>query len=147
MDGTELKERLHGFPKEMQKEIRWIAQSFDWWDKIDPDGINIIDYMEITEEHYKIGGWITQVRNKLNKGIAIIALQKPPGRSEGTGGRVTKDKARLYLAIDFNRIEVVKGKNWRGTVRNTDPNGMVASFDLIKGRFEQTGLWTTPLKV
>lgn len=145
MDGTELKQRLFHFPQDMKSKIRWINQSFDWWDKIDPDGINIIDYMEITEEHYKIGGWITQVRNRLNKGIAIIALQKPPGRSEGTGGRVTRDKARLYVAIDFNRIEIVKAKNWWGTARDIDCNGFVADFVIEKGRFVQSGTWIKPV--
>jgi hypothetical protein len=48
--------------------------------------------MEINREFYAIGGMIDQIFQKLNKGVAIIAIQKAPGETHARGGAFTLEK-------------------------------------------------------
>jgi len=141
MGESELKRRLSFFSTPLQefKKVEWIDRAKDWWDLVEPEAINIIDYMEIHEEHYKISGWIKKIFDKLTTGIAILALQKPAGRQLGVGGSSTLDKSRLYLSVDFDKITMVKAKNW---ATNINPNGLSISYELHQGiHFTSDSTW------
>ena len=72
-----------------------------------------------------------KIFDKLEKGIAIIAIQKNKGRDDGLGGARSIEKARLYLSMRPGVIKIVKAKNWvSGTV---NPNGLEKQFKLAKG--------------
>lgn len=124
-------------------KFRAIERSSNFADVIDPDGFNVIDYMEIYDEFWKIGGWIRDIHQKLNKGIAIIALQKKTTTKKnqqdfGRGGELTLEKPRLYMAMDRGKIKIVKAKIWRNHERN--PNGLIRDFNIISGwKFKPKG--------
>lgn len=124
-------------------KFRAIERSSNFADVIDPDGFNVIDYMEIYDEFWKIGGWIRDIHQKLNKGIAIIALQKKTTTKKnqqdfGRGGELTLEKPRLYMAMDRGKIKIVKAKIWRNHERN--PNGLIRDFNIINGwKFKPKG--------
>lgn len=108
-------------------------------DLIKPDVINVIDYMEIYDQFWKIGAMIKEVHDKLNKGIAVIALQKSKGQYMGRGMEFSGEKPRLYLAMDSGRMTIVKAKNWKTDV---NPNGMIHDFKLVQGsEFIPMGFW------
>lgn len=141
MGKSELKTRLVKFDKNINS---WKFHSYeragDFADVIRPDAINIIDFLEIYQEHYLIGQWIKNIYDKLNKGIAIIAIQKKPGASVGVGGVTTLEKARLYLTMDAGTLKIEKGKNWANEMIN--PNGMFVTFKLVQGcKFIQSDDW------
>jgi hypothetical protein len=143
------KRKIHYFSSEMgSSELRLRLQNFkdlslkDWSfhpyerasnfaDVIRPNDINIIDYMEIHEEHYKIGQWIKDIFDRLDKGIAIIAIQKKPGASAGVGGNTTLEKPRLYLTMEGNKIKIEKAKSFAQS--HINPNGAELSFKLVDG--------------
>ncbi len=89
-------------------------EHFDnYQDIIQPDAINIIDYLDPGENPYFIGVLIDQIRKKLNKGIAVVAIQKGIStwvdkagkkqysyREYGTGGQYSEHRARLVLHFD-----------------------------------------------
>lgn len=135
MGGAELKERLQNFnermPFKMWERCTFIERSIDFDIAIRPNDINIIDFLEIHDEFYKIGGFIKKIFDKLDKGIAIIAIQKNKGRDEGIGGARSIEKARLYLSMRPGVIKIVKAKNWVSGLIN--PNGMEKQFKLAKG--------------
>ncbi|MFH1642558.1 MAG: bifunctional DNA primase/polymerase [Nanoarchaeota archaeon] len=146
MGAIELRRRLSKFntPLGEFEKAEWIDRATDWWDLIEPEGINIIDYMEIHEEHYKIGAWIKKIFDKLTTGIAIIALQKPAHRELGVGGATTLEKARLYLSVDFDKITMVKVKNW---ATNINPNGLSIPYELLQGvHFISDSKWLKEIK-
>ena len=97
-----------GVPK-----FRVIKRYRDYQDVMDPDGINIIDYLLI-EDSTMVGMAIKSIQEKLRNGIAVIALQKPPGRDMGYGGFPTISAASLYLSIDYQKLKVVKAKDCNG---------------------------------
>jgi len=140
MGASELKIRLNQFPENLIKYNPWnftaVGRSSNFADVIQPDAMNIIDFMEVYDEFYKIGGWIRDIHSKLKSGIAIIAIQKKASTKSfnqqfGRGGELTLEKPRLYLSMDRGRIEIVKAKIWKN--HDVNPNGMVRKFNLIGG--------------
>jgi len=65
------------------------------------NGIVIIDYLEpLGEKGYAgIEETITEIRESLDQGIAIINLQKTTGNEYARGGEGTSSKARLYITL------------------------------------------------
>jgi hypothetical protein len=140
MGQPELRSRLGYFPHEFRdwKKMKFLVRSNNFADVVDPDGINIIDYLEIHDNFYLVGQHIKDIFDRLNKGLAFIAIQKPTGRDTALGGERSLDKARLYLSLDrpgadheFNLARIVKAKNWRDPTRN--PNRLQLSYKLVKG--------------
>ena len=74
-------------------------KTHDYADDIDPDGMNIVDFIEIYDDFYRIGVEIKKIFDKLTTGCAIIALQKKHGETFGRGGEFTLEKARLALSL------------------------------------------------
>jgi hypothetical protein len=146
MGEMELRSRLSKFGtpglQEFQK-VHWWERSSDFADVVRPDAVNVIDFLEITEDFWKIGTWIKQIHDRLKKGIAVIAIQKKRGAEMGRGGHVTLEKPRLYLNMEPGKVKIVKGKNWRDEENN--PNGQELTFKLVKGcNFKIESLWAKP---
>jgi hypothetical protein len=69
---------------------------------IDPDGINIIDYMKINDDFYKVGDSLERVHSRLNKGIAVVFFQKDPHAKHLLGKSFPEHLARLAMMIDID---------------------------------------------
>lgn len=142
MGGAELKERLQNFdfPLENWRDVKFIERASDFSTAIRPDGLNIIDFLEIHDEFYKVGALIKDIFDKLTTGLAVIAIQKNKGRDEGLGGQRSLEKPRLYMAMEPGKLKIVKAKNWLNPTMN--PNGMCMEFKLAKGcYFKGSGTW------
>ncbi len=133
MGASELQGRLKKFnlPISEWKKVVWKERADDFASMIRPNAINIIDFLEVHEDFFKVGLFIKQIFDKLDKGIAFIALQKNKGKDEGLGGMRSLEKARLYLAMEPGRLKIVKGKNWRNDEFN--PNGLSRRYKLGGG--------------
>lgn len=109
-------------------------------DKIFPDDINIIDYLEPDgDKPYGIHGVVTAIIKKLNKGIAIIATQKRPDVDLSAGGVYSAKAASLYLSLDWGRIKIFKNR-----YREEDPHPLftMRDFKLSTGQhIEEIGGW------
>jgi hypothetical protein len=123
-----------------EKNFNFYERYEDFDQVIFPDDINVIDYLELFDDFYKMAGMIKNIGKKLRNGIAFIALQKPKGREEGEGGERTKNLPRLYLSLYPNLLRIVKAKNWRSSKIN--PNRMEIEFKLVDGcKFTNTNHW------
>jgi len=131
MGPEELKLRLSKFGNSNWKfDAR--ERSTNFADVIYPDDINIIDYIEITSgEFYLIGEELRAIFDKLNKGVAIVALQKKRGAELGRGAEFSLEKPRLYLSMDSGALKIIKAKNW--AISSENPNGVEFSFKLVEG--------------
>ena len=111
-----------------------LIQRYDRWkDIIRPDNINIIDWINLSDNFYQIGSIIQGIKSKLKNGIAVISLQKSEAKSLGLGGGFSEHLASFYLLIDFERLTVKKCKEYYGD----NPNGKVYGFSLTNGvKFE-----------
>ena len=130
----ELRERLEyfGYPISQWRQITFIDKSRDFQDVIKPDGLNLIDYLEVTDEgeFYKMGIQIKRIYEKLCTGVAIIGLQKKFGSDFGYGGQPTADKPRLYISLEKGTLKIVKAKLWATEV---NPDSKARSFKLVQG--------------
>jgi len=121
MYGDEMRDRLVSFEKEGLVGLTdWCfkpyARNGDFQDVIDPEGINVIDYLEVVENFAEIGRPIRDIFDKLTTGIAIIALQKNTSTTDyevrlARGGAATLEKSRLYLSLDPGTMKIIVGKN------------------------------------
>jgi len=142
MGPSELRIRLDKFEnttRDTWRKINFEERNSNFADVIRPDEINIIDYMEVLTDFWKIGEMISAIHSKLKKGIAVIAIQKNKGAELGRGGALGTEKPRLYCSLEFGKISIVKAKNWKA---HENPNGMCRKFKLAGGwRFIPDGLW------
>ena len=132
MGAIELRNRLSKFQRPLSSwKFKAIERSSNFADVIKPNGINVIDFLEIHDDFWKVGGLIKDIHDRLDKGIAVIAIQKDPQKEYGVGATRSIEKARLYLTMDANKVRIAKAKNWVHETIN--PNGLELHFKLVQG--------------
>ena len=135
MSDEELKLRIQ---KHQDIEVKdWsfeaVSRVTNFADVIDPNGVNIIDYMELGDEIYKVGLWLRELHDRLDKGIAIVGLQKPYGRELGYGKELALQIPRLYVSLEYHKrhqiysARIVKCKN-----RKDDHTSMIGKIMYYK---------------
>lgn len=146
-DGTELRIRLNEFQKPIDhwKNIDFRFRVDNFPDVIQPDGINIIDYLDegtSGEDATHMTKRIRQISHKLKNGVALVCIQKNSQKTFGFGGEGTKNAARLYMTITGqNKLTIEKGKIWKS--KNLNPNGAYIEFSLAAGcMFRKKSKWT-----
>lgn len=112
MGEHELSSQLHRFGQDGFRtfdkavddgRLEFVKRSHDWARVIEPDGLNIIDYLQVYESFYEIGQKITDIRDKLRSGIAIVLIQKKTGESNPQGGEFALEKARVAISLSDNK--------------------------------------------
>jgi hypothetical protein len=147
MSAGELRDRLNNFE---DMHIRdWNFQALErvsnFSDIIRPDAINLIDYLELSDNFYTVGGQLTAIFNKLQKGLAVVCLQKAPGANMGRGGAFGLEKPRLYMTVsssppDGAVLKILKAKNRAN--KDCNPNYMETTFKIVNGcKLIQTSEW------
>lgn len=137
MGALELKSRLIKFPQLKLEDwkFRPIERAGNFADVIQKDEVNVIDFLEIHQDFYMVGQWIKDIFDKLNKGIAVIAIQKNTGKGVdiARGGVGSLEKPRLYLSLSNNphTLKIVKAKNWVNDMVN--PNGLFIRYKIVGG--------------
>ena len=138
MGDTEFRKRLELFGDPLSGwKLKAYHRSSGFSDLITPERkIFIVDFLEVTTDFWKVAQYIQEIHKRLKEGIAIIALQKADGRDAGRGGDFSKEKARLYLALDYlsdkkvNQVKIVDAKAWR---KEINPRGMYRHYKLANG--------------
>jgi hypothetical protein len=103
-------------------------------DVIKPDAINVIDYLDLDNEVFLIGYELKKIIQKLNEGVAIVAIQKPPGRDLGYGAGYSVKSASLYLSMDGpkgkgpGKLKIVKARE--RAISDVDPLNKTWGFRL-----------------
>jgi hypothetical protein len=112
-------------------KMNFYERSENFADVIRPDDINIVDFLQLHEDFWKVGGLINEIHKRLNRGVAFIALQKNPGADHGLGGARSIEKARLYLTMEPGKCIIRKAKNYRD--KSCNPNGFSMKFKIVGG--------------
>ncbi len=152
MGEMELVERCKMFepdiPFSFWENVEFCDHSSGFADKIEPDGLNIIDYLEVSDSFWQVGERFKEMYEMLNKGIAIVALQKGFKKEFGRGAEFSLEKPRLYVTLESNPPEgniakIVKCKNWAR--QDINPNGKECVFNVIQGcKIRKVTRWTSP---
>jgi hypothetical protein len=142
MGDVELRQRLEMFPDIGIDDWDFDAhpRSRDFHDVVKPDLVNIIDYLEVSDEFWRVNAQLTAIAEKIGTGLAIVALQKKPGALLGRGDSFSLERPRLYLSMDKGKLTIVKGKSWANL--RVDPAGLTIGFKISDGcQFEVTRDW------
>lgn len=143
MTSEEIKERMIGaeieIPQPAPFKIWECFSDFQDHPKFLPDGINIIDYLDLNSEVYMIGEEIEKIYRKLNRGVAIVAIQKRPNQQIGLGGVFSWKRAKLYLSLDtikemgslLHKLDIVKARG--RAKKEVNPRGMEFKYHLVNG--------------
>ena len=107
------------------------SRSSDFEDIIEPDSLNIIDYLEVPENVWEIRTPLRHIREKLGEGVAVIMLQKPEGRDLPYGKEWAKQLPRIVCAMEGGILKILKGKTW--AQKDVNPDGLRWSFKLVGG--------------
>ena len=133
MGPQELKSRLEKFDELGVDEWKFIAKerATDFADVIQPDDLNIIDFLQIHDNFYLIARQLADIYAKLKEGIAVVFIQKAPGASLGRGKSFSLETPRLYCTLDKHVLKIVKAKNWRDSDKN--PNNQTVRYKIVAG--------------
>lgn len=153
MGASELKARLSKFdlPLEVWNGCNFYERSSNFSDVISKDDINIIDYYEISSEFSDIGEGFKKIYDKLDKGVAVIALQKSKEKEYGRGSSFSVEKPRLYITLDEHIdnpeiiiAKIIKAKNWKTEI---NPTKRWKKFKIRDGcKIEELTMWLEPEK-
>ncbi len=150
MGEEELIERLSLFP-----EWPWEHPNFNAYERSSDfasvlrkgkQDLNIIDYLEISENFYQISGLLNEIHSNLGEAIALVVVQKAnPQTDLPLGGYRGLEKPRLVISLSAAGIaKIIKAKNWKDPGLN--PNGLRRQFKLVQGcKFLPQGRWRKPL--
>ncbi len=96
---------------------------------IEPDKINIIDWVGLRGNFYEIESVIIDIKSRLNKGIAVLVLQKKEGQNAPVGGEFAWRRADVCLLLAKGILQVKKVKTWN----LSNPNGKFYAFEIPDG--------------
>lgn len=124
--------------KDGKPKFKVYDKTDNFHDVIKPNGLNFVDYLDVNNEaeYFKMKPYLKRIKHVLCRGIAVVALQKPPGRPDAYGGSNLRGDTDLYLAMDFGKLTVVKAKDWQGV----NPNGKMYKFGINAGGAMFTGI-------
>jgi hypothetical protein len=111
-------------------------------DVIFPDSVNVIDYLLVGDEFWKVGTMLDDIYRKLNKGIAYVNIQKNSLSEVGRGGEFGLERPQLYVTLspdpDMEEhpdnvqpciAKVLKSKAWK----RGNPDGKQMPFQIENG--------------
>jgi hypothetical protein len=97
-----------------------------------PDCINVIDYLEPDPgKIWTIYNDMAAISENLNKGMAIILLQKKSGSDFGTGGDWSAKAASFYIALEYQKAKITKNTYREEDKIGYDKNNI--NWDIIPG--------------
>jgi len=105
----------------------------DYHSVIKPNRLTIIDYLEVHDNFYLIGGLLDKIHQASFGGVTVVCLQKKSGNEFGIGGGFTQHRTRLMVSIAYNKdthlrtARIVKAKAPIGMVH---PDGMQMDYAL-----------------
>jgi hypothetical protein len=144
--GTEsLRDRLDRHTDKMIGEWRFKAypRTKNFEDVIFPDAVNVIDYMLLGDEFWKVASYLDDIYRKLDKGIAYVNIQKGALQEVGRGGEFGLERPQLYVTlspdpeVEFHPdnvqpciAKIIKAKSWK---KKRNPDGLVQKFNIEEG--------------
>ena len=122
------------FPIPIPPPFKMYRRLMNFEDVIEPAGLNLIDYVRVdTQKIWAVQDTMLKLLSKLTTGIAVVALQKPPGRDLAYGKDFSAFDSSLYLSIDKGKVRFVKIKTPKLQEDGIDPYSIAIQYKLRYG--------------
>ena len=124
-----------------------VAEQTQYWqDVVQPDALNVVDWIYLDDEMWKIRTMMKNIIANLNRGIAVVVIQKRSYKQIGEGGEATKDLASVYFTLrndkDTKRV-VLKVEKVKTNGQSVDDSGHITyhnvNFKEYSFRIVQSG--------
>lgn len=122
------------FKKDGTPKFILAEQDQNWQDIIQPNAINVVDWVYLEDDAWKMRGVMRNIIKNVGRGIALVVIQKRSYKQVGEGGEGTMDLASVYLTIRYdeklgsNVLRVNKVKS----PKNIDPNYQQFTFKIVQ---------------
>jgi len=119
---------------ELNKGIQFGYKSDNMVDAIDPDAINILDYLEVMKDFWEVGGLLSEIFKKVTTGVAIVGIQMHGDKPLGGAFGFHKPEIVLTLKADppnSTNIKIEKARWWAQP--DTNPRSLVLPFRIRHG--------------
>lgn len=141
MEENEFKGRIEAFGDtvEQWEPVEKILCAENPHDEIDPNALNVVDFLEVYGDFWAVGEKIKKIWDALDTGVAIVCLQKKKGEEFARGGEFSNEKARLSFSLFTHgklpngivgSCKVTKSKN---NNKNMNPEGKEVFYLLENG--------------
>ena len=133
MSDDEIAKRIDSYPAEMmtradwQKSVEFIRRTESWWDIVDPEGVNVIDYLIEYEKSYMIADFVWKIHKKLTTGIALVIVQRDPRKPYGQGGYNVRNIPRLIISLRDHTAKLEDVKSFWETLPG-NPSGKARKY-------------------
>lgn len=139
-----LRDRLDKHTDKMIGEwnFRAYPRTKNFEDIVFPNAVNVIDYLIVGDEFWKVGSMLDDIYRRLDKGIAYVNIQKNSGAEFGRGGEFSLERPQLYVTLspDLENenhpdnvqaciAKIIKSKAWR----RSNPDGKSMAFQIENG--------------
>ena len=133
------------------RDVSVYERSDNFADVIKPGegNLNIIDFLEVVDEFWKVAATIQKIHKKLDGALCVIGIQKNPKQDLGRGGAFSLEKARLYLSLDYQVAKIISCKNYKENELITgNPRGYTCQYKLVNGCkiIKQHPGWTSQIE-
>ncbi len=111
-------------------KFEFIPRDSNFVDVLEGADIYIIDWVNLTDEIWKIGAIIQKMVNKVDRqgeGLVIVVLQKDESSKFARGKTWTLDFADFGVTLDYGRLTVLKCKP------NSTLDNKVWGFEITRG--------------
>jgi hypothetical protein len=151
MDASEIKGRIEKRHMDIEDILSFVSfylvrsthESGAIQYEIEPDGLNLVDYLHL-EDATLMTTEIDRIQERLDKGIAVVAIQKYLGKDMGYGGSGVKNRARLVIDLSKDIVTLKKVKSpkfWHKEIRLDDA---YRKFEYDKdGSIKPKSMWFT----
>lgn len=101
---AELKPRLLGMNPDQRAwdGLRVRARRDAYEHVVNPHGLNVIDYLKVHGDFWKVAERIEAIENRLETGVAVITMQKKRGELLPRGGDLAIEACRLALSLSYD---------------------------------------------
>jgi hypothetical protein len=135
MSDSELIDRFRAYGdimsfSEWKENVLFIRQTSDWWDKIVPDGLNVVDYLIEYKEPYLLADYVFEIHKRLKTGICLLVVQRDPFKQYPSGGRAVRDIPRLIISLIKHRLKLEDVKSFHQTAYG-NPTGLSRKYKQI----------------
>ena len=100
-------------------KFKLVKLTENFQDLIQPEGMNIFDWVDMPDEPWKIGQIFKKASDKLTTGLAFICMQKRSYKKFAVGGEAAMDYASVFFTLSYdqslssNVLKVEKVKAWK----------------------------------
>lgn len=142
MNNDEINSRVQAYENDgvwtssnFRERVKVLRVTSNWWDYINPYGLNIIDYVVEYEKTYLIAQYIFKIHEKMKSGLALVIVQRDPRKDFGSGGYAIRNIPRLIISLKNHVITLEDVKSfWMNSPDDHNPSGLMR-------RYKMPGLW------